>query len=379
MLRLSLIMAVVLPLLACCGSGGTDNKPAGNHGEEIPLQYAENLTLTQFPEYVKADIRNPWDTTKALHTYILVPDSLQLPDDLPQGTVVRTPLKKCLVYSSVHNSLISELGAIEAIKGVCDAQYIHQPDLARRIADATVEDCGNSMAPNIEKIIKINPDGILLSPFENSGSYGKLGQLGIPIIECADYMETSPLGRAEWMKFYGLLYGKEREAYDMFSRTESEYKELCSLTDSVSFRPRVLVDRLYGQAWNVPAAESTMGIFIENAGGKNPFDNNKGSGSVGLNAEKVLHQAGDADIWIVRYSQTSDKTLSELATDNPVYSQVKALKNGNVYGCNTSKVFFYEEVPFHPHWLLADLIAIFHPEIESGSDASHNYFTLMQP
>jgi len=122
-----------------------------------------------------------------------------------------------------------------------------------------------------------------------------------------------------------------------------------------------------------------MGIFIENAGGKNPFDNNKGSGSVGLNAEKVLHQAGDADIWIVRYSQTSDKTLSELATDNPVYSQVKALKNGNVYGCNTSKVFFYEEVPFHPHWLLADLIAIFHPEIESGRDASHNYFTLMQP
>ena len=379
MLRLSLIMAVVLPLLACCGSGGTNNKPAGKHGEEIPLQYAENLTLLN-----SRNMSRPTYATRGTPQRLYTPTSscpirCSSPTISPQGTVVRTPLKKCLVYSSVHNSLISELGAIEAIKGVCDAQYIHQPDLARRIADATVEDCGNSMAPNIEKIIKINPDGILLSPFENSGSYGKLGQLGIPIIECADYMETSPLGRAEWMKFYGLLYGREREASDMFSRTESEYKELCSLTDSVSFRPRVLVDRLYGQAWNVPAAESTMGIFIENAGGKNPFDNNKGSGSVGLNAEKVLHQAGDADIWIVRYSQTSDKTLSELATDNPVYSQVKALKNGNVYGCNTSKVFFYEEVPFHPHWLLADLIAIFHPEIESGRDASHNYFTLMQP
>ena len=159
---------------------------------------------------------------------------------------------------------------------------------ARRIADATVEDCGNSIFSNIEKNHQDKPHGILLSPFENSGSHGKLGQLGIPIIECADYMETSPTGRAEWMKFYGLLYGREREASDMFSRTESEYKELCSLTDSVSFRPRVLVDRLYGQAWNVPAAESTMGIFIENAGGKNPFDNNKGSGSVGLNAEKVF-------------------------------------------------------------------------------------------
>lgn len=373
---ISLTMTLLLPLLASCGGGG-NNASSSQNGEAVSLSHAENLKLTQFPEYVKAEIRNPWDTTKLLHTYLLVPDSINLPGNLPQGTVVRTPLKNSLVYSSVHNSLITELGAIEAIRGVCDAQYIHQKELADRIESGVVADCGNSMTPNIEKIIKLNPDGILLSPFENSGNYGKLGQLGIPIIECADYMETSPLGRAEWMKFYGLLYGKTEVADYLFSKAESDYLKLKALTAGEEAKPKVLVDRLYGSSWNVPAGHSTMGIFIEDAGGANPFAFIDKSGSKGMAGEQVLHKAGDADVWIVRYSQSNDKTLKELASDNAIYPQFKAFKEGNVYGCNTSKVYFYEEVPFHPQWLLADLISIFHPNIPLP-ESNHHYFSKMQ-
>ena len=373
---ISLFFTFVLPFLTSCGGGNTNVSSSGD-GIAIPLSYAENLKLTQFPDYVKAEIRNPWDTTKLLHTYLLVPDSINLPENLPQGTVVRTPLKNSLVYSSVHNSLISELGAIDAIRGVCDAQYIHQKELADRIASGVVADCGNSMTPNIEKIIKLNPDGILLSPFENSGNYGKLGQLGIPIIECADYMETSPLGRTEWMNFYGLLYGKSATADSLFSKTSNDYLQLKSLTADASAKPKVLVDRLYGSSWNVPAGHSTMGIFIEDAGGVNPFAYIDRSGSKGLSGEQVLHKAGDADIWIVRYSQSNNKTIKELSSDNAIYPQFKALKEGNVYGCNTSEVFFYEEVPFHPQWLLADLISIFHPDIEIP-DFGHHYFSQMK-
>lgn len=373
---ISLTMTLLLPLLASCGGGG-NNASSSQNGEAVSLSHAENLKLTQFPEYVKAEIRNPWDTTKLLHTYLLVPDSINLPGNLPQGTVVRTPLKNSLVYSSVHNSLITELGAIEAIRGVCDAQYIHQKELADRIESGVVADCGNSMTPNIEKIIKLNPDGILLSPFENSGNYGKLGQLGIPIIECADYMETSPLGRAEWMKFYGLLYGKTEVADYLFSKAESDYLKLKALTAGEEAKPKVLVDRLYGSSWNVPAGHSTMGIFIEDTGGANPFAFIDKSGSKGMAGEQVLHKAGDADVWIVRYSQSNDKTLKELASDNAIYPQFKAFKEGNVYGCNTSKVYFYEEVPFHPQWLLADLISIFHPNIPLP-ESNHHYFSKMQ-
>lgn len=363
----------MLLLFASCGSSNT-GVSADEYGEEIPLSYAENLTLTKYKDYVRADVRNPWDTTALLHTYILVPDSVNLPADLPSGTIVRTPLKNTLVYSSVHTSLITELGAIESIKGVCDSQYIHQKELADKINSGIVADCGNSTTPNIEKIIKLNPDGVLLSPFENSGTYGKLGELGIPIIECADYMETSPLGRAEWMKFYGMLYGTEEAASEIFDATEKDYLNLKELASKSPARPKVLVDRLYGSSWSVPAKHSTMGIFIEDAGGSNPFSYIDKNGSSSLAGEQVLHKAGDADVWIVRYSQKTDKTLAELATDNPIYPQFKAFKDKNVYGCNTSEVFFYEDIPFHPQWLLADLISIMQPHVRIPEYNRH-YFT----
>lgn len=367
----------MLPLLAACGGGNSHFLASSKENKEIKLDYAVNLTLSQSDGVTKAEISNPWDTTRILHTYILVPDSIKIPENLPKGTVVRTPLKRSIIYSSVHNSLVTELGALEAIGGVCDAQYIHQKELADRIASGKVTDCGNSMMPDIEKIIKLQPDAILLSPFENSGTYGKLGQLGIPIIECADYMETSPLGRAEWMKFYGMLFGKEEDANLKFQQTETEYNRLKNLASNLKSQPKVLVDRFYGSTWNVPGAHSTMGIFIEDAGGKNPFDYLDKSGSTPLSGEHILTKAGDADIWIIRYSQTTDKPLSELKSDNAIYAKIKAAKEGNVYGCNTSEVRFYEEVPFHPQWLLSQLITIFHPEL-SQIEENHVYFTKMK-
>lgn len=372
---LSLFLPIVLSLVASCKGGNA--LVSADYGDTLKLAYADNLSLVKFPDYIKATVRNPWDTTAILHTYILVPDSIDLPANLPAGTVVRTPLNSALIYSSVHNSLVSELGSIDAISGVCDASYIHQPELVARIADGRVEDCGVGTSPNIEKIIKLNPDGIMLSPFENSGTYGKLGQLGIPIIECADYMETSPLGRAEWMKFYGILFGKDKVAAQMFADTEHDYLRLKALVDTVSVRPKVIIDRLYGQAWYVPAENSTMGIFIRDAGGDNPFDGYHRSGSVGLTGEKVLYQASDADVWLIRYNQKVDKSLKELSADNAIYPQFKAFKDKKVYGCNTARINFYEDVPFHPQWLLEDMISILHPDLLDAKP-QRNYFVEMK-
>ena len=369
-----LLLVAVLPLLASCKGGNAHI--IAEEGDTIKMKYARNISLVRHDGFTVASVRNPWDTTRVLHTYLLVPDSVGLPSSLPKGTVVRTPMKRALIYSSVHNSLVSELGAIDAIKGVCDARYIHQRDLSDRIASGEVVDCGIGTSPDIERIINMSPDGIMLSPFENSGTYGKVGQLGIPIIECADYMETTPLARAEWMRFYGMLFGKEDEAQKMFEATESEYNALKRSVAAAS-RPKVIIDRLYGQVWYVPSANSTMGTFIKDAGGENPFESYDRSGSVGLAGEEVLYRASDADIWLVRYSQATDKTLSELAADNAIYPQFKALKEGRVFGCNTTGTYFYEEVPFHPQWLLNDLITIFHDG--NGDINATRYFTKMKP
>lgn len=361
----------LLPLLFSC-KGGKGELTALPEGDTIPLQYAKNLTLVRYPGFVKADIRNPWDSTRNLRTYLLVPDSLPLPQELPEGTVIRTPLKNSLVYSSVHQSLVDELGKADAIGGIVDYQYITRPSIRQLVETGKAVDCGTITSPNLERIIRLNPDAIILSPFESSGTYGKIDELGIPVIESADYTENHPLGRAEWMKFFGLLYGRDARAWQMFGQTEAEYENIRSRVKAEGGKkPRVLLDALYGQTWNLPGDGSLMDTFIRDAGGENPFSGMGKGFNLPLSGEQVLHRAKDADIWLVRYWQDKNKSLEELGKDNPLYPQFDAFRNGNVYGCNTKYVEFFEDVPFHPQWFLAELASLLQPDIK----ISAKYFT----
>lgn len=372
------ILSISLMMLASFAScKGGQASVSEKMGKEVPIKYAENLSVVEHEGFTEVKVRNPWDTAKLLQKYILVPTEQELPANLPEGTVVRTPVSNALVYSTVHNSLISEIGGIDAIGGVCNAEYVNEGEVKERLRSGRIADCGVSMSPDIEKIIKLHPQVIMLSPFENNDKYAKVGELGIPIIECADYMETSALGRAEWVKFYGLLFGKADVAEKMFGDVEEKYNALKEMASKVAKRPKVLIDQRYGQVWNVPGGESTMAGLIRDARGINPFDAYKQSGSVPLAPEKVLAEAYDADIWFVRYNQDNEKTLTELASDAPVNSQFKAYKEGNVYGCNTRYIDFYEETPFHPERLLENLIYYMHPEMR-GDALTHSYYTQMR-
>lgn len=351
---------MVLPFLASCGSGNSHVASAG--GDTLAMDYARNINIVRFDGFTEVSLRNPWDTTAVLTRYILVPDSLNaLPQHLPQGEVIRVPLKRGVVYSSVHIGLLSELGAAEMVKGVCDARYLAMPEISSRIESGDIVDCGAGSSPSIEKIISLSPDAIVLSPYEHAGGFGKIGQLGIPLIQCADYMESDPLARAEWIKFYGLLSGQFDKAVEIYNAEKEKYLAMKQLALSAGERPRVLIDRLYGNSWYVPGRLSTMGRFISDAGGQNPFDYLEKRGSVALSGEKVFYDAGDADVWLVRYSQQGEMTRHQLGGDNAIYPRVKAFKENRVFGCNTTQSQYYARIPFHPHLLLTDMIAAFHP------------------
>lgn len=360
----------VLAMLPGCGGGGTVSE---TEGREVELRYASNLQITEHEGFTEVKIRNPWDTLKTLQTYVLVESGGKVPEGYSSSQVVRVPLQTSVVYSAVHNSLINELGASEAISGVCDKEYIYEPELAERISKGDIADCGNSMQPNVERIISIKPGAVLLSPFATDNGHGKLDRTGIPVVECADYMETSPLGRAEWMRFYGRLYGKGEKADSLFEETEREYLEIKGKTRDVGRRPKVLMDRVYGQSWNLPAGESTMGRMIEDAGGRNPYSDVKESGSLQLSPEKVVYDAGDADYWFIRFVN-SPMTLESLGSERPLYTRIKAYKEGNVYVSDTSRTHIFEEVAFHPQLLLSDMVRIMHPEVE-GLLPERGYFT----
>lgn len=370
-----LILGLFLFLTSCSGGQRYEDK---RNEDTISLSFAENLTLIQYGEYTKAILRNPWDTTRDLQTYILIPKTAEvLPDSLPEGVIIRTPIDNALVYSSVHCSLICELGAEGQIGGVCDSEYIYNETLKDRIVNHTLADCGNSMSPSFEKIIELHPQAIFLSPYENSNGYGKLDKLNIPLVLCADYMETSPLGRAEWMKFYGLLFGKEERAYHNFEEIETHYQALKSSVMNTERHPKILSDTRYGQVWYIPGKYSTMGRLYEDAGAENPFTDLEQSGSAPLSAEQVLEKAHDADVWIMKYNLPEDKTLAQLASEDAIYKQFKPFKERQVYGSNTSTSLFYEETPYHPDRLLQDLILILHPELNS-EHAELRYFKKLE-
>lgn len=365
-----IIFAVAL-LAACKGSdSGIDDA-----GKSIEMKYAEFLTMKQGNGFITAEVLDPWHQGKVLHRYVLVrKDDKVNEDSLPNGDVIRIPVEKAAVYTSVHCGLLDELGAYNNIKGVCDLEYINMPRLQQDVKAGKVVDLGNSMTPDIEKIIDLHPDVIMLSPFENSGSYGKLGSLSgegggkgrISLIECADYMETSALGRAEWIRFYGLLMGEEGRADSIFAAVEEAYNGLCDSVKTTKHRPTVLTESKIGSTWYVAGGNSYVGKILKDAGADYIFKDEKNTGAAPYDPEVVFDRGQQADYWLLKYSQQTPLTYTQMAQDWGNNAQMKAFKMHKVFGCNLTTTHFYEETPFHPDILLRDYVAIFHPELLKG-------------
>lgn len=370
--RSFILLAFLLTLLAC--NSAKDQTADGN---SVEMKHASLLRITEGEGYVHATVTNPWDTAKVLHSYILVPADKDLPANLPKGDIIRTPLKKAVVASSVHCSLMNEFGAYSSIAGICDKDFIYLTQLKQDIASGKVKDMGSSMAPDIEKVIDLSPDAILISPFENSGSYDKLGTLNIPIIECADYMEVGALARAEWMRFYGMLFGKQTEADSIFAKVEKEYLSLCDTVKSSNEpRPTLLAEMRTGNTWYVPGGKSTMGMIYNDAGASYLFSSDDKTGSLQLSPEQVFDKAQEANVWLLKYNQATPLTRQQLASEWDAYTKIPAYINNKVYGCNLSNSQFYEETPFHPELLLKDLISVLHPTL--FPDYAPRYFKLIE-
>ncbi len=357
------IFTYTLLTLIVCSCGGTSKSPSSQGGDLDSMHCARGIAIAHHPNYTSVEIRNPWDTTRLMRRYLLVDRSLdKLPQNMGRGEVIRTPIKRAVVYTSVHASIIEMLHAEEAIAGVCEVQYIDSKPLQQRIADGNIADLGESTSPNIEKILDSGAEIIISSPFKDTG-YGAAEKLGIPIVEGADYMESHPLGRVEWIKFYGMLFGTEKIACEIFDATSSEYLQLKALTRNVEHRPTIFADTKYGGAWFVAGGDSYSAQLFADAGGDYIFSSLKGSGSVQLSFEEVLERAIDADFWLIKYFRQTDMNYSALKQEYEPYQNFGAFKRKAIYGCNTSHIKYYELTPMHPQHLLRDLIHILHPSL----------------
>ena len=363
-----LFLTTIVVLLAACRGGQTSSVQAV--GDTLAFKYATQLTVVRYDGYTVATLKNPWKEGMTLHQYLFVPTSaaadsslFTLHSSLPNATVIRTPLSRSMIFSTVHCAMLMDFGKQDCIAGVADLKYIKIPWIQQQVQQGKITDVGDGLSPVVEKIIDQRPDALFLSPFENSGGYGKLEDIDIPIVECAEYMESTPLGRAEWLRFYGLLFGCEQKADSLFDAIDKNYNQLKTLVTQKN-RPSVLLDNVTGSVWYVPGGKSTIGQMIQDAGGSYPWAADEHSGSVSLPFENVLEKAGETDVWLFRYSSDHDITYDELRSEHHGYNQFKAFRDKNVYGCNVELSPFYEETPFRPDWLLNDFIRILHPELE---------------
>lgn len=353
---ISVLFVIVLLFQSC-----NNRRLVNIEGREVPLYHSSLLRILNADGYTVAEIKNPWGDG-VLQRYLLVPRDSALPESLPDGKILRVPLSRTLLFSGVHASLLEELGVVEAVSGVCDAKYMYSATVKKALSEGRVIDCGSSLNVNSEKVVKANPEAIFVLPYENGG-YGKLENLPFTLIECADYMETSPLGCAEWVRFYGRLFGKGKESDSLFARVCEEYESLRMLAKGCVVRPKLMCELKSSSAWYVPAGESTMGQLYSDAAACYLFSYNKGSGSIPLSYEVVLDKAADADIWLIKYNSPIDKTISSLIDEFSGYTHFKPLMEREVYGCNTNRNNIFEETSFHPERLLKELVAIFHPEL----------------
>ena len=439
-------------LMAACQGGKTAAADA-EAGDTLEMKYAKLLTIVKHGDgeetsdaaegidyqYAEAIIANPWKAGTMLHRYILIPKgeegdktvarlALQRTSGMGCTTdTVRTPVERSAVFIAPHCQLMYELGCQQAIRGVCDLNYINIPDVRKRAASAgnasagnassekassgnasaqnSIVDCGSSMAPDIERIIALKPEAILVSPFENSGGYGKLDKLHIPLIEAADYMESSPLGRAEWMKFYGMLFGRaknisttaaveasttaaveasmtaagkaseatagkaseatlpascELRADSLFAQIEKEYLDLKAEAGKLPKGLSILTERKTGGVWYVPGGQSTIGILLKDANARYIFSDDKHSGSLPMSPEQILAKGSQVDVWAFKYFGGAPLSQVQLLQEYDGYKALAAFNRGNIYQVDTSTVPYFELTSFHPELLLREFIILAH-------------------
>ncbi len=188
------VLILCFSLLVSCG---LRQQKANEEVGETGFKYARNITMEHKDGYVVVKLLNPWKKRKILQTYYLMPRNAES-ENISDGVRVDVPIQRSVVFTSAHANLLEMLHAGKSISGVADLKYMLIPDIQRRAhSKGGIVNCGDAMKPDVEQIIDLKPEAILLSPFENGGDYGRLEEIGVPVIECADYMEESALGRAE--------------------------------------------------------------------------------------------------------------------------------------------------------------------------------------
>jgi len=361
LLAVSLFFAFLF--VACVPTPKKQGSKQENKEVKTKIRYAKGFSISHFANYTQIIVRNPWDSIHILEKYILVDRNAEMPANLPEGVIVKVPVQRAAICSSVHIGMWNQLGKINDVVAVCEPKYIDFEVIKKGLASGKIIDLGMATSINIEKLVAIAPDVLVVSPYENN-THDRFKNSGIAVIKDASYMEESPLGRSEWIKFEAAFTGEDALAEKIFNDIEKRYQSLCTQVLRTKNRPTVFTEKKFGDSWYISGGNSYIGRFLKDAGANYMWADMKNAGSVPLSFEKVFTKAINADYWLIKYNDSqSNLTYKQLATEYELYANFKAFKKKNIFAMNSATCPFYEESPMEPDVVLADLVSIFHPEI----------------
>jgi iron complex transport system substrate-binding protein len=343
-----------------------ETKSEKSISSENTVRYAKGFSIENYNGYCVVTVKNPWPKASKTYSYILKEKNGILPDSLKQNIIIPIPIKTIVATSTTHIPSLEMLGVTTTLVGFPHTDYISSDKVRSRIEAGKVKELGNNHDLNTEVLLDLQPDAIIGYGIDNQNStLDNLQKSGLKVMLNGDWNEETPLGKAEWIKFFGALYGKQKQANEIFSKIEKDYLNTVKIAKNAKVKPTVLAGDMFEDRWYLPKGTSWGSILLKEANGNYLWKETSGTGSLSLSFETVYFKAKDADFWI---TSGQFSTLSEMTNSNPHYAKFKAFKNKNVYSFSGKKgktggILYYELAPNRPDIVLKDIVKILHPEL----------------
>jgi len=358
------VYLILISIIGC-------QKSTKNHNKTTPasanaIHFAKGLALYKYDGFTLLKVTQPWPNSKQHFTYILKEKDGKIPDSLKQFPIISVPIRSIVVTSTTHIPALELLGVENTLVGFPNTNYISSTKTRQLVAAKKVRDVGTNESLNTEVLLDLNPDLIVGFGIDNTNTVlDNLQKSGLKLILNGDWTEQSPLGKAEWIKFFGALYGLDAKANAIFNTIQKEYSQTLNLAKKAKSKPTVLCGTMYQDQWHVPQGESWAAHFLSDSQSNYIWSNLKGTAAVPIPFEVVLEKAKDAQYWIALGNYTS---LQQMLDSNPHYNQFSSFKNKKVYSYARKKganggILYFELSPTRPDLVLKDLIRIFHPEL----------------
>ena len=330
------------------------------------IKYATGFDIQHFDGYKKLIIKAPYPDAKEQLEYIIIEKEEIIPTILKDLTIIRTPIEQLVVTSTTHIPMLELLEEENSLVGFPNTQYISSSKTRQLIANGDIQEIGKEENINTEVLLDLNPEMLVgFSMSSNNKMFENIEKAGIPVLLNGDWLEETPLGRAEWLKFFGVLFNKENQADSIFNIIEKEYNDAVLIAKAAKSRPTILSGVQFKDIWNLPAGESFVAKFLKDANTNYLWSETSGKGSLALSFESVFEKGQQANIWIAPGHYNS---YSQLEEANQHYTQFDAFTSKKIYSFNNKTgenggVIYYELAPIQPHIVLKDIIKITHPEL----------------